>query len=430
MTILRDISFLWSMLHIIILLLLVFEPRYSWRTTLAAGCSGWAAMLAVNVLIMAWKGPGIIMSIAFFSCTIPSLLLFFTLSRYRDGRFFFVFCLSDTVCFWLLQVTNFLDRLTGDTYVVMLIGRLIVFPVVEILFWRYLRRPYLELQSKLGRGWWLFAAIGATYYLLIMVTSVPVGSPMPDTIGLIRIILVLILMPLTYMTILHSLWRQIQVHESSRQAQLQRQEYERTMQKMELGRIYRHDMRHHLLVLEGMLQQGDSVSAQRYIGELSGKLVELNQTAWCANTAVNAALTAYITEATQAGCRIDAEVHLPAELPYGEMDLCIILSNALENAINACKKSPPAERDIQLRLILTDNHRIALTLENSCPDPVRFSRDGLPVSSGREEHGLGLHSIRSTAERYGGMFRCGWEAGRFSLQVVMFPPEKEKGCMT
>ena len=44
------------------------------------------------------------------------------------------------------------------------------------------------------------SAIGATYYLLIMVTSVPVGRPMPGPEGLIRIVLVLILMPLTYLT--------------------------------------------------------------------------------------------------------------------------------------------------------------------------------------------------------------------------------------
>lgn len=422
MTILRDISFLWSMLHVIALFLLLFEPRYSWRTTLVAGFAGAGTLLIINVLAMFWLGHGIIMSIAFFTCTIPTMLLFFFLSRYRDGRYFFLFCLTDTCCFWLLQITNFLDRLTGDTYVVLLIGRLIVFPAAELLFWKYLRRPYLQLQSSLEQGWWLFAAIGAVYYLLIMVTSVPVDAPMPDGVGLVRIFLVMVLMPLTYLTVLRSLWRQIQVYENSRQMEFQRREYDALRQKMELGRIYRHDMRHHLLILDGMLQQGDSAGALQYTQELNGKLTHLIQTAWCANTAVNAVLTAYIPQAEDTGCHVEADVCIPAELPYGEMDLCVIVANALENAINACREIREGERKIELKLELTGNQRLSLSVNNSCPQPVTFDAGGLPAGPHQEGHGLGLRSVQSITAKYGGLFRCRWEAERFFLQAILFPP--------
>ena len=110
MLILRDISFLWSMLHTVVLFLILFEPRCTWRTALTVGFAGVGTLLIVNVLLMYHFGGGIIMSVSFFTCTVPTLLIFFLLSKYRDGRFFFLFCLSDTVCFWLLQVTNFLDR--------------------------------------------------------------------------------------------------------------------------------------------------------------------------------------------------------------------------------------------------------------------------------------------------------------------------------
>ena len=92
-TIFRDISFLWSMLHVVGLFLLLFEPRYSWRTTFIAGFAGAGSLLVFNVLAMFWMGHSIIMHIAFFTCTIPTLLLFFGLSKYRDGRFFFLLCL-------------------------------------------------------------------------------------------------------------------------------------------------------------------------------------------------------------------------------------------------------------------------------------------------------------------------------------------------
>ncbi len=406
MTILRDISFLWSMLHVLVIFLLFFIPRYPWGRTLLISFAGAGTLLICNVLAMYWLGHGIIMSIAFFTCTLPTLALFYVLSKYRDGRFFFLFCVSDTLCFWLLQLTNFLDRLAGDTYVVLLLGRLVIFPAAELLIWRYLRRPFLELQTSLLRGWGTFAVVGAVYYLLIMVTAVPVDAPMPDLAGLLRILLVMILMPLTYITILRSLWRQMLVYEGARQAELRRR-----------------DLRHHLTVMEGMLLQGDSAGVQQYISELQGKLSDLTRSNWCPNTAINSVLTSYFSQAKEAGCRLETKIQLPAQFPYDEMDLCMILSNALENALHALQELAETERWMKVELELTDNRRLTLAVRNACPLPVRFGPDGLPLTPPREGHGLGLRSIQSTVKRYGGLFRCQWEEGSFLLQAVLFPAQ-------
>ena len=64
-------------------------------------------------------------------------------------------------------------------------------------------------------------------------------------------LLVLALMPLTYISILHSLWRQMRMYENTRLMEVQRKDYDALCQKMEVGRIYRHDMRHHLAAVEG-----------------------------------------------------------------------------------------------------------------------------------------------------------------------------------
>ena len=280
----------------------------------------------------------------------------------------------------------------------------------------------MELQRKLNSGtWWLFTAVGGTYYLLIMFTSVPVDTPMPGPAGIARILLVLLLMPLTYLTILRSLWRQMQVNESTRQMELQRRDYHTLCQKMELGRIYRHDMRHHLVILEEMLQKGDMDSARQYVRQLSGKIASLSQDAWCANSAVNAVLTAYIAQAEESGCPVKASVRIPEELPCEEMDLCIMLANTLENAIHACRESVREDRHIALSLELTENQRLLLSISNDCPRPVELDRDGMPLPPRKEGHGLGLRSVRSVADKYDGLLRCRWEEERFTLQAVLFP---------
>lgn len=423
MTILRDISMLWSMLHVIILFLILFEPRFSWRTTLTAAFAGGGTLLVVNILLMYKYGNGIMMSVAFFTCTLPTLLLFFILSKYRDGRFFFLFCLSDTLSFWMMQVTNFMDRLAGETYLILLLSRLLLFPLAELLFWQYLRRPYRELQRRLYQGWWLFAIVGAVYYLLVMFTAVPVDAPMPDVSSLGVTILVMLLMPLTYTTILHSLWQQMKMYENNRMLELQHRDYNAICQKMELGRIYRHDMRHHLSTLDGLLQQRDLNGAQHYIRSLSGGLDDLTYPAQCANSALNAVIMAYLVQAKNAGCTLHTEVHTPEDLPFEETDLCVILGNALENAIHACEAQPEELRNIQFSLELTENQRLMFSVRNPCPQPVDFGPDGLPSVPKREGHGLGLQSVRTVVEKYGGLFQCLWEDGVFVLRTVLMPPQ-------
>lgn len=428
MTVLRDLSLLWSMLHILVLYLLLFKPRCSWRTALICSCAGIGALTAINMLLIVRQGPASIMHLAFFTCTIPSLLLFFLLSKYRDGRFFFLFCLTDTMSFWVMQVTNFLDRMAGGAYVVLFLSRLVLFPAVEFLLWRFLRRPYLELQEKLKKGWWLFTGVGGCYYLLLMVTAVPVDSPLPDAAGLLQVALVMLLMPLTYLTIFHSLWRQMRMYENTRQMELQQRDYNAVCQKMELTQIYRHDMRHHLTALDELLQQGNSSGALQYVRALNGGLESLTHPAECVNGTVNAILTAYIVQAADAGCSVETRIRLPEKLPFEETDLCVILANSLENAIHACRDLPEEQRQIRLEMELTKNGRLIFSVENPCPRQVFFDSNGLPEVPRRENHGLGLPSIRAIADKYGGLFRCQWDAGRFILRVVLIPPEPPRSA--
>ena len=87
MTLLRDLSLLWSMLHVIALFLILFEPRFSWRTTLTVAFVVGGTLLIANILLMYQLGNGILMSMAFFPCTIPTLILFSSCPNTGTGGF-------------------------------------------------------------------------------------------------------------------------------------------------------------------------------------------------------------------------------------------------------------------------------------------------------------------------------------------------------
>lgn len=421
MTALRDASQFWSMIHVLIVFLLLFESRRPWRSTVILGFSA-AGVMTVVTFVLAELLKLNPVTVSFFTCSLPSMALFFWLAKYRDGRFFFLFCLSDTMCFWLIQLTALLDRLAGGGYVVMFISRLLLFPLAEWFIWRRLRRPYQELQQKLDRGWWQFSLIGLLYYMLVIMVALPVDVPLPARKELLQLLLVLALMPLTYLSILHSLWRQMRMYENVRMIEIQRQDYDALFQKIEVGRIYRHDMRHHLAAMEGLLQQGDYEGALHYIRSLSGGLEALTEPARCANPAVNAVLTACIVQAANADCTLETKLRIPEKLPFEETDLCVILANTLENAIHACQELPEDRRKIELRMELTENQRLLISVKNPCARPVSFREDGLPDGPRREGHGLGLQSVKRVAEKYGGLFRCQCDGGRFLFRTVLMPP--------
>lgn len=431
MTILRDISFLWSMLHVVVLFLLLFEPRYSWEATLIAGFAGCWGMLSVNTLAMLWRGHGIIMSIAFFTCTLPSMLLFFILSKYRDGRFFFLFCLTDTMSFWILQITNFLDRLAGDTCVVMLITRILMFLLMELLFWRRLRRPYLELQHKLNNGWWLFAAIGGTYYLLIMCTAVPVGTPMPDAAGIIRILLVLILMPLTYLAIMRSLWmqmREAQAHAELELSAVRRElAYENIRILQESGKALsqaRHDMLGNMGILQALSRQGEYEKLDEYLTRITQQTCEIIPLKISAHPIVNAILTQGAERAKAEGVELRCQEDLPEALGIPDEDLAAFLMNLLSNALDAAKEIAQGQpKWVEITMHIREK---CLFIEGRntyawAPEP---GEDGERYLSHKGAgHGYGLRIMEGIARRYGSELQTEARNGIFLARAALLIPQ-------
>ena len=108
---------------------------------------------------------------------------------------------------------------------------------------------------------------------------------------------------------------------------------------------------------------------------------------------------------------------LPNQLPLAESDLCVLLSNALENAIHACSERAdgiPGHIEVQT---YEKAGKFFLQVVNDCTQPVQFSH-GVPVSD-RAGHGIGVHSICSIVERYGGVYSFSVRNQQFILRISL-----------
>ena len=205
------------------------------------------------------------------------------------------------------------------------------------------------------------------------------------------------------------------------QLEAQRREYEDLRRKTEQGRQYRHDMRHHLRVLQGLFDRANSAEGLQYIRTLDGQLTELEQQTWCENATVNAVLRSYIGRAREEGCRVTVRAQVPQECPVDEADLCVILAKGMENAVNACRDN--AEEDekwIRVGVTAHENGNLSVGIENPCTRPVAFGRDGLPKGADGERHGIGLRSVEAVVKKYDGILQCELTQGVFRLRAVLF----------
>jgi len=353
------------------------------------------------------------------TCTLPSLLFFWIISENHDGRFLFTFCLSDTFSYWILIITNLLDFYLGNGQcIIMFFSRLVAFPLVEWFAWRYLRKPYLELQKNVKKGWMIATGLSATYYLLMIVVS---GFPViitkrPEDIPCI--LLVLFLMPFTYATILFALYQQLLVFrtkENDRMLSMQKERLEARLESYESTRRLVHDMQAFHTALVGLLENQKYEEAQHLVSKIKQRSEKSNIN-YCDNPYMNAVLNQYSQKFKDKEAELEIVIQI-GNITLPGMKLSLILSNALDNALRAVSELEKERRKARIYLRQKEKH-LLLRICNFCDLSLVVPLDAIPATTKTEPgHGYGLPSIYQTAEDLGGNAVCYAEKGEFVLDV-------------
>lgn len=137
---------------------------------------------------------------------------------------------------------------------------------------------------------------------------------------------------------------------------------------------------------------------------------------FCENETVNLILSAFANKAKQSGVLLTIDAILPDALPFSDTELCSLISNALENAINATVHiADSGKRYVTLRMY-SKNHKLCVDIRNSFQTEPQFYQ-GLPVSK-EPGHGYGTKSMAHIVEKHGGVFRFSVKDGWFIFQAT------------
>ena len=220
-----------------------------------------------------------------------------------------------------------------------------------------------------------------------------------------------------FLLMANSLNRNARLQQENQFLSMQQQRYQSLKAAIEEARQARHDMRHQLNQISALAEAGDLDNLKAYLAKTVSRIPDLDMN-FCENRAADSVVGHYCALAKREGVPFCAKLDLPQVLPVDEIDLCLVLSNLLENAFEASLRTAPARRRIELTAYLHGNSLALIQVENTYDGVIR-EKDGVFLSSKRKGDGVGLQSVRHIAEKSGGVSTVTYQDGLFCAKVML-----------
>ena len=188
-----------------------------------------------------------------------------------------------------------------------------------------------------------------------------------------------------------------------------------------------HEIRHHMNALSAYLKERDYMGAEEYIHKFADDAGQLPFVTYTANTLVNSILSEFSEKAKRCKVKVDYSIIIGSQLNMEDIDLCRMLNNILENAVEGCKKVSGERRFIRLNLHSKENF-LFVKCENGCDEGSLRVANGKYRSTKSDigKHGYGLKIIGEIAEKYNGILSVQVHNGLFSVTTTLCLDEKNE----
>ena len=200
-------------------------------------------------------------------------------------------------------------------------------------------------------------------------------------------------------------------------------------------RGWRHDYHNHLQAMKAYVKMGEYDRLEEYLGLLEQDLDHVNQLIETGNVNLDAILNSKISLAQKngivlpafsaailfnigaSGIAIDYQAKCPETLAVSDIDLCALIGNLLDNAVESCEKLTTEKPFIRLYIGVLKK-QLYISVSNATNETVR-KMDSEYISKKRGNHGHGLKRINLVVEKYGGYINRQNEPGVFVTEIML-----------
>lgn len=193
------------------------------------------------------------------------------------------------------------------------------------------------------------------------------------------------------------------------------QEVDNMYRKM---RGWRHDYRNHIQAMKVMAANGNMDGIKTYLDELDTDLNTVDTVVKTGNAMADAILNSKISLAQSKSIAVHCDAHIPVKLQMSELDLCCILGNLFDNAIEASLSLPEAERQIRVYMDMKGT-QLYISFTNFTSGRKLNRVGNIFKTSKGDGHGFGLVRIDNIIERLGGYLSRNSEDGAFTTEILI-----------
>ena len=183
-------------------------------------------------------------------------------------------------------------------------------------------------------------------------------------------------------------------------------------------RGWRHDYRNHIQVMKALAAKGDLAGIQAYLDELDTDLNTVDTVIKTGNAMADAILNSKISLAKSRRIPVQADAHIPVKLRMSELDLCVILGNLFDNAIEASLALPEDQRLIRVYMDMKGTQLYISFTNFTAAKKQRKLGQRFATTKG-EGHGFGLVRIDNIIDRLDGYLTRNSEDGAFTTEILI-----------
>ncbi len=186
-------------------------------------------------------------------------------------------------------------------------------------------------------------------------------------------------------------------------------------------RGWRHDYRNHIQMMKVLVANNDIEALKEYLNKLDQDLNTVDTVIKTGNNMADAILNSKISLAKAKSIKVECDAHIPVKLKMSEIDLCCIIGNLFDNAIDASMQLPEEQRIIRVYMDMK-GIQLYISFTNLTSTKKMKKVNGAFNSTKGEGHGLGLVRIDSIIERLNGYLSRNSEDGAFTTEILI--PQK------
>ena len=233
------------------------------------------------------------------------------------------------------------------------------------------------------------------------------------------LLIILALFYALFLLMANSLNRNARLQQENYLLSIQQERYTNLCNAIEETRQARHDMRHHFLQLSSMAEAGDLEKIKEYLYNVIQKIPTMHMH-FCKNQVIDSVISYYCALAERNTIPFHVQIDLPAQISVDETDFCLVLSNLLENALEASLKTSKFRQRIDIKIYRHASNLILIQIENAFDGKIQ-QKHGIFLSSKRNENGIGIQSVRHIVEKTGGGCDFTYDNGIFTAKIMLRP---------